>query len=337
MDLHQRLQLIQSQELSYSKLCKALELPTKAGDSKVKQFNDLQCYCQIEKLSSPTRYVVTEVYDGQILGILSANSNKFQLFFDSAMYKAALANRGQPLYLSHTDVLKLFEEVNDNFSYACDIEKMAKIGEEYVYMVPMSQTVYKILWRWNKRRLEQMNARGVILLGQGYRLYIPKWNANGDFYKDKHNVPYDSDEEKICQEIYNQAVREIMPADWKNHPVDDDKKYSDWVPEWLWAKFERRIAELTRERFNGKYIDMRQVITIRLPSEDWIRGRLEELYKEISDISTINIEAQRKVLTTKQLSEYTEQQRQKFTDCNMAKDPPIRFRDEINKNKKEEG
>ena len=50
-----------NQPMSYKELCEAIDLPIKSSNSKAKQLNELEMFCAIKKLSSPTRYVITEV------------------------------------------------------------------------------------------------------------------------------------------------------------------------------------------------------------------------------------------------------------------------------------
>ena len=73
----EKLLAIQGQELKYNKLCQALDVPTKVGNAKISQIDDLGMYCRLEQLSGPTRYVVQEVYDGALLAELNGN-NKYQ-------------------------------------------------------------------------------------------------------------------------------------------------------------------------------------------------------------------------------------------------------------------
>ena len=127
---------IQGQELKYNKLCQALDIPTKVGNAKISQIDDLGMYCRLEQLSSPTRYVVQEVYDGVLLAELNGN-NKYQALFESALYRALIENGDSPLYLSNMETLELFEEVNENFKIACNRDVMAQLGEDYANFADM--------------------------------------------------------------------------------------------------------------------------------------------------------------------------------------------------------
>lgn len=318
-ELLTKLKEIQGEELKYKQLCQKLNLKIKSSDSKKSQLNDLQMYCQLDKLTSPTRYVVKEVYNDTILGLGILNkNNKYQLLFEAALYQAFLNNNGQALWLSNMEMLKLFQEVNENFSYACNSQAMKKMGQEFMYMAEMSQVVYKILRQWTKRRIEFMAKRDIVILRKGYRLYIQCHGKYGP-YKVSHNVPIGSEEEKICQEIYEQAVRDKMPEQWEG----------EWVPDWKWFEFEQYISKLTKERFNNKYCDLRHVTILSPPTEKWLENKLKETYKTIEAITGINEEACHKILTTSQLNENTGIQRKTFIDVNIGLRPPFLFKNKL--------
>lgn len=320
-ELMKKLNKAKGEELKYNQLCEKLNLKIKSGESKRAQLKDLQMYCQLETLEGPTRYVVSEVYNGAIagLGILNKN-NKYQLLFEASMYQAFLKNNGEPLWVSNMEMLRLFQEVNENFSYACNSEAMKKMGQEFAYMSQMSQVVYKILRQWTKRRIEFMEKRDIVILRKGYRLYIPCHGKYGD-YKVSYNVPIGSKEEKICQEIYEQAVRDKMPKDWEG----------EWLADWKWVEFERYISKITKERFDGKYCDLRHITIISPPSVKWLENRLMETYRDIEAVTGINQEACHKILTTSQLDSNTGEERKKFIEVNMSLNPPLMFKEKINK------
>lgn len=310
---------IKGRWLKYNQLCKELNLKIKSGNSKISQLNDLQIYCQLNKQENPTKYIVEETY-GEILtglGILN-NNNKYQLLFEAAIYKAFLDNDGNSLYVSNMEMLKLFQEVNENFSYACNSEHMMKMGKEFVYMTEMSQTVYKILRQWTKRRIDCMVNRDIIILTKGFRLYTQYHNKYGT-YKISHNVRHDSRERQICQEIFEQAITETMPKDW----VDQ------WVPNWRWVQYEKRIIELTKEKFNNEYCDLRHINILSPPTKEWIQKRLEETYNQIKDLTGINKEVCKKIMGTKQLNGNTQQEKEKFIETNIISNPAIIFKEKI--------
>ena len=315
---YSKLKSILNQPLKYNQLCQALGLPIKQGNSKIAQLNNLEIYCNLEILSHPTRYIITEVYDESI-DLIHAN-NKFQLLFEAAIYQAFLSNNGEYLYLSDLDMLKLFNEINENFPYTFNIKNMSKLGEEYAYMTPMGLTIYKILRQWTKRRFEQMKQRKILLSRDGFRLYKKIANKNKEYeYTLVTNVPINSLEEKICQEIYNQACEEIMPDNWRG----------EWVPKGQWENFEIRIRQLVIEYFKGQYDDMKCITIISPPSKKWINNRLEKIYKELNALEKINEESCNKILNTTQLNQHTNAQRQKFIDINIKQRPDISFKEKL--------
>lgn len=322
-ELLKRLEKVKGKELKYKQLCEELNLKIKTSNSKTSQLNNLQMYCQLEKLEKPTRYVVREVY-GEILeglGVLN-NNNRYQLLFEAAMYKAFLGNDGNSLYASNMEMLKLFQEVNENFAYACNSRHMSKLGQDFEYMSEMSQTVYRILRQWTKRRVESMVRRDIILLRKGYRLYTKHYGKYGE-YRISHNVEIGSEKEKICQEIFEQAKREKMPDGWED----------EWVPGWKWYEYERYVAQLTKERFENEYCDLRHINIMSPPTKGWLQERLAETYSKIEDLTGINQEACRKIMETKQLDGNTGEERKRFIEVNMSLNPKISLKEKLKEKK----
>ena len=325
----EKLKAIKGEELKYNQLCKRLDLPIRYGNSKKSQLNNLRIYCNLKALSSPTRYIITEVYEEGLafLGIDTIHgNNKFQLLFEAALYREFIKNKGKSLYLSDMDLLKLFNEINDNFSYTCNLKNMIKMGKEYTYMTPMGHTVYKILRQWTRRRLEGMEKRKIILSREGFRLYKKITNEKGNEITLIKNVDIDSKEEKICQEIYIQSYEKIMPEDWNS---EDKGKY--WVPEWRWISFENKIKELVEERFNGEYNDLKCIKIISPPSLNWLKDKLEKINEQIACLETnnINLEVQKKIMSTSQLDNNTNLERKKFIEMNIKKEPPVLFKEAL--------
>ena len=156
--------------------------------------------------------------------------------FEAALYQKFLEQNGGPLYVSNLDLLKLFQEVNENFSYACNLDYMKALGEEFEYMASMGEIIYRILLQWTLRRINQMDARRIVLKRNGFRLY-KKYYIDGKEYSQIYNIPFESNEEKICQQIWDKARYEIMPPGWGNDIQDTtDLQLSElkrgrfWVP-----------------------------------------------------------------------------------------------------------
>ena len=313
------LKKIEGVEMSYKKMCDAIGLKNKTGEAKIKQLEDMEMFCQLERLYSPTRYVIREVYDKVIYGLKALHqSNKYQLLFEAAIYQAFINNDNCPLWLSNMEMLKLFDEVNENFSYACNPHLMRRMGEEYVYMSSMGQIVYKILRQWTRRRIEFMAKREVIKLSTGYRLYTEHFCKHGRYIL-YQNALEGSEEEKLCHGLRNRAIDEIMPKNWGG----------TWVPDYKWLQFEKRVSELTREVFGKNYCDVRLVNVISPPDEKWLHHKLAETYKSLESLTGINKEACRKVLSTTQLDDISNAQRKKFVALNMSPIPPMIFKNEL--------
>lgn len=310
------LERIKDRELKYSQLCRELKMSTKTGGAKSNQLADLDMYCRLERLLSPTRYAVREIYDVELVQALNGNS-KYQAVFEAAMYQALLANGTQQLYVSNMELLELFKEVNENFRLACNKDAMAEMGETYAHFADMGQIAYKILKRWTQRRLKVMEIRGVIIVRRGYRLY----SETPDGYILTTNVIADSDKEKLCQEIYNQVVREVMPKGWGG----------EWVGLTTWLKFERRIKELTAYHTHGQYTDLKSIYIISPPQEQFIRERLDELYSATPELQVINNESCRKILETTQLDKFTTVERKRLVDISVKQNPKLKLRQLLNK------
>lgn len=325
---------IKGQELKYKKLCEELNMPVKTSNSKKSQLKELSMYCDIQELEKPRRYIINEVYEEEleILKLLNSN-NKYQIMFDAAIYQIFLNNNGESIYVSNMDILKLFQEVNENFSYACNKDNILMLDEDYDYMSEMGLTVYKILNQWTQRRLKSMENRCVIQMYNCYRLY--KKVKLADFeYIDKWNVPIDSDANKICQDIYRQAIDEIMPENWGIEFKDKNgniKSGKFWVPEGQWKRFQSRVQELVKIRFNNGFDDLKPITRIDCPATDWLKKKSAQLCKQLNAITEINEESCRKALDTKskQLDNITQMQRKQFIEINMKANPPFLFKEKL--------
>lgn len=340
-EILQRLKKIEGKELKYKQLCEALNLQIKTSNSKIAQLNNLQMYCKLTELANPKRYLIEYVYDKELRALgLDNQKNKFQIMFEAALYQAFLENNGQPIYLSTMDAIKLFREVNDNFSYACNPANMQLMGEEYEYMPKVGKIIYQILRQWTLRRIDYMNERHTALKETGYRLYKSRI-YEGKPYITFLNVPQDSNMARQCQAIYNKAIEEIMPEDWgepkpsipkSKDSEEKDKKYGKyWVPDYIWNKFEKRIEQLVKQEFNGEFDTLKPVIVLRPPTSKYIKEKLEKMCQKLQSLTHINEEACRKALTTAQLDYITNNQRKLFIEINMTPNPEFSFKKEIKK------
>lgn len=336
-ELINKLKAIEGQELKYKKLCEALGIPIKTSNSKKAQLKNLQIYCKLVELDKPKRYLIEKVYNEELemLGLAKGN-NKFQLMFEAAVYQAFLKNNGAPLYLSNMDAIKLFKEVNDNFTYACNNEDMQMMGPEYEYMPEVAKIIYRILRQWTMRRIDSMNERHTALKETGYRLYKIK-EYKGRKYTTYINVPKDSELSKQCQAIYSRAIDEIMPEGWgaQNDGLEDneDKQKSGkyWVPEYLWRQFETRIEQLVQKEFNGNYTTLKPIMILKPPTSEYVKEKLEDMCQKLQSLTHINEEACQKALTTTQLDHISNDKRKLFVEINMNPKTSFSFKQELKK------
>lgn len=325
-----KLQEIIGNPLSYSKLCDAIGLPKKMGNQKKAQIRELQYLCDMEITSNPTRYTVYHVFaqELELLGLADEN-NKFQLSFDMALYKWFLKSKTNVIYITNTEALMLFGEVNKNFKYSANEKSMALLGSGFSYFPEMNKTVMAILNRWTQRRLENMENRMLFVRQIAFRLY----KINEDGYIIKQDVNADSELGSICLGIWNQAIQEIMPENWGD-PAHGGQFY---VSDERYFKFNKRITELTEQRFkgNGDYIDMHKTTAIVLPEKSYLKQEYEILLNTARHLPDINREAKNKILNTKQLNKFTDGQKLFFIDINIGKNPSIDLHKEIEKREDE--
>lgn len=329
-----KLKNIIGKELKYHQLCEALDLPKKGTRQKASQLKQLLIYCDYETLPKPTRYVVTQVYEKEVKVFLEINkNNKYQIMFDAVIYQALLENGGKPLYVSTIDMLKLFAEVNENFVYTCSSENMAKLGENFIYFTEMGQIAKKMLARWTKERIKSMVIRSLIKKETGYRLYSLHKGKYGEFRKG-HNISVDSEAGKQCMAIMAQAIEEVVPKKYqivKTSSEDEEEDKKMWLPLPIYNSLQHRVSELTKERFNNVYYDMKEISVLKPPSTEWIIDKLTKIYKNLPALHEINKEACRKILSSNSASfdKFTGAERKFFIEVNMSTKPSISLKQKL--------
>lgn len=327
-----KLKTIVGKELKYSQLCTALGLQTKGTRQKISQLKHLQVYCDYKILSQPTRYIITQVYEKEIKAFLEINkNNKYQIMFDAIVYQTLLENDGKPIYVSTLDMLKLFAEINENFAYTCNSKNMAKLGEDFIYFTEMGQITKKILIRWTRDRIKSMVTRNLIQKETGYRLYTLHEGKYGMFRKG-HDINIDTDIGKKCMAIMAQAIEEIVPKKYqsiKSNSEDEDKKM--WLPLPVYNSLQYRISELTKEKFNNMYCDLKEILVLKPPSTDWIINKLTKIYKDLPALHEINKESCRKILssTSTSFDKFTGNERKFFIEVNMSINPVISLKQKL--------
>ena len=204
---------IEGRELKYPELCKALDIPPKSGNTKISQLDKIRNYCQLDTLEHPTRYIVQEVYPEADALINELDKDSYQAAFEAALYQIFLKTNCATIYASTSNLLRMFQEVNDNFSYT--YSQAVENSEHYGYMSLVNGVVYNILAQWTRRKLLTMKNRYVIDLNRGYRLYKQRSNPEGkETWLETYDVPEDSPDHQICLSIHSKAVNEIMPPNW---------------------------------------------------------------------------------------------------------------------------
>lgn len=316
---------VEGRELKYRELCAAVDMPVKDGDSRASQLDKIRNYCQLDIVpnSYPTRYIIQEVYPEADALINELDKDSYQAAFEAALYQIFLKTYCATIYASTSNLLRMFQEVNDNFNYT--YSHAVSNSEHYGYMSLVNGIVYNILAQWTRRKLLTMKNRYVIDLNRGYRLYETKTNKEGDTYVHTHDVPEDSKERELCLSIYSKAVSEIMPPNWGK--VIDNKIYKPYVSQELYKKFEARLAELTHAAFDGKYDTVKEVYIIKPATKEWIANRLLDVYEHYPSFERINKEACAKIIQTSQLSCITGKQRREFVDIAMDNKQSDRLKD----------
>lgn len=332
-----RLNAIVGQELKYHELCKALDVPRLGTRQKENQLKELLMYCDFDVLSKPTRYVVKEVYEKEVKAFEKINgNNKYQMMFNAVVYQAFLENNGEPLYMSNLDMLKLFSEVNENFVYACSSENMEKLGEDFIYFTEMGQIAKKMLSQWTNNRLNYMAVRSFIVKEKAYRLYKEHKGQYGKF-RIGHDVNVGSDIGKKCMAIMAQAIEEIVPERYiqkaveKINNIDTEVYKKLWMPLTIYNSLQERIAQLTVEKFDGEYCDLKEIILIRPPEGRWIYKKLDEIYSQLPALQEINKEACKKILTStsSEFDKFTGAEKKRFIEVNIKSNPKISLRREL--------
>lgn len=325
-----KLKAIIGQELKYNKLCDALGFPKVGTRSKIGQLKELQLYCDFDILQKPTRYVVKEVYEkeAKVFDKINGN-NKYQMMFDAVVYQTFLENGGKPIYVSTLDMLRLFSEVNENFVYTCSPENMIKLGEDFIYFTEMGRIAKKMLGTWTRDRIENMVTRSFLVKEKAYRLYTQHKGQYGAF-RVRHDVNVDSDLGKQCMAIIAQAIEEVVPKKYLEATSNGEYKKL-WMPLPIYNSLQSRIEQLTLEKFNGEYCDLREISVLKPPEGRWIYKKLTEIYSQLPSLKEINTEACRKILssTASDFDSFTGAERKRFVEINIKQNPKIKLEEEL--------
>lgn len=329
---------ILNKPLNYPEICKEFNLPQVTGKQKILQINKLADICNIQKIPNSSKYIITRIYNEEEKALIQyLKAPQQQLMFDAALYHAFLENGDKPLYLSNTQMLSIFGEVNSNFQYTFNRDIMEIINPEFSYMTDMTKEVYEILHQWTRRRLDNMANRFIIMKRRGFRLYS---NNIGAVYSKPIDVPSDSQLEKRCQKVMISAIEFIFKND--KYIVRDDATHEivsfHWMPEGLWRKFENKINELTKEEFREEGYNRLNLVTILSPApQDIIKEKLLNAQNRIKELNDINESSQNKILNSKakNLLGFSEEQKKRYIEYNIKKNPPIYFKNKLEEKEQE--
>lgn len=336
-ELQDKLKELTGVPMKYNQLCDALKLPIKSGKAKTKQLGDLTTICNLDIQQSPTRYVITEVFD-EVMPVFKQFMNQaetMQLQFECCLYRKFYENACNPVYLSNTELLVAFKEVNDNFAFSRSYENMQKVsqktGVDYTYMPYITQRVYVFLRDWANRAVKKMVLRSAIEVQYAFRLYKTVYNDKGKEIHLKRNIPIGTEEHKQCMELYEKYVLLYMGENWNGNYIDNT----------VWNKFQKAINSEIKEKYAKKneWEEMRRIRVYSPSTSERVKERLLEICQRL-DGEAINEEAQKRILTKehagityvkeggkKQDSDVTIYQRKEFVETNINLHPKVSFRD----------
>lgn len=310
------LKKIVGKELKYKQLCEELNLKIKGGDSKKKQLKEIGLYCNLVILSKPTRYIIQEVYEKELLPI--NGNNKFQEPIEDVIIQLLRVNDFGVLYMTNTQLLMSLYMVNNNYK-VLKIPKLRKAlekatGEDYYGLYMSANKSGEILTKWFERTLVRMEERKLISYHKGYCLFKEIKNKEYSVFQ-KFEVPRPQSGEVNSMEsriggCYNQVLNSLGFGK------------SGYIPPEFKGVFNERFNNLIREEFDGEY-DGAYKVKIIVPYDP----KRVKRFSEGQDI--INTEAQRKIKDTKQLDYLTGVERKRLLDEIIAINPSVEYRELI--------
>lgn len=306
------------QELKFNELCQYLniDIPKNSKHSKEAIIKQIKQYCDLEINSEERqpKYIIHSIYATPILAYHP--NNKFQAYFE----KALLLNLtpGVPKYLSNTEILRTMNLVNDNFNIASNYDLIKKI-EEKEWMHYYAVDIYHVLYSWANRRLKQMDARHLIELQKGFRVYRHVQLEKGKHWIEKENVAKGSKLEEVCKEIFYHAI--------SNTPEVPE----DWAGEWLSYEvknlLENNIQKYAKYYFSlyGYQWDSVKQIKVIIPIDN--QAILNQRLKDVEEI--LNEEAQRKISSSKnkKLKLITDSEKNELVQDLIKMNPELDFKE----------
>ena len=324
----------EGQTLSYKELTDKLNIKYASGNTKQKQLKELLFYCDYDIIKEgATKYKINGVYE-EAVQILS--DKKMQAMFDAILFQSLLSSNEKYIYLSGVEMLEIFHEVNKNFSFTFDNNKLISIDKRFEYMADMTQIVYRILRLWTQRRLEDMAKRKLIRIEQGYCLYST-YKIGDNTYQIRTNVPKstirktDDGLDSLCDKVYIDTAKSMFKniTDF-GHGFHLSRDY--------YLNFSEKVNENIKKATNGKYNKLVRITILVLTEKEWIRDKLKEIQSKTNlpkNFMKINEEVCNKILSTSQLKDFNEKERKKYIEYNIKPNPPLYFWQIYNKFKKE--
>lgn len=303
---YNKLNQIINQPLSYKQLCQSLEFEIKYGNSKKAQIKDLSLYCDIQILSNPTRYVITEVYDQSLL----PSKSKFQTPIEILIMELFKANNFETLYLTNSRLLEYMKLVNSNYHIIKNPKLRHKLPFETEHLYTGASKSGEILMKWLGRALEKMEKYGFLKWRKGYCL-IKKNIINNKEYTSVINVPLTSKLEEDIMECQRQAFIKL------NLQYD---KHHHWVPIGMKAQYQAQFDREIFKAFDGAFSGGFQV-NVLTPN---VKG-IKEILTTYESEQIVNKEAQRKIKETSQLNYLTGDERNKLIKEIISRPPSIDY------------
>lgn len=293
--------------LTYTQLCSKLKLnpipSPNAVHTKQNILSQLSQYCEIEEKhiqGKSTLYFIKQIYSKPLISTIHKN-NKFQEYIEQAILTKALEAPTKKLYLSNIEILYLTSLVNKNFKIICNAD-LAKKLKDREWLHTEAYTIYSILYRWLRDRLNQMHSRHIIELQRGYRVYKTFINQQGQEIIIKQNVMKGTELEKKCQEVFAKAILSTpnVPKDWKG----------EWLPTTVYNELKKQIKIWAKIILKNEGWDNIRSINVIIPVQN-----TELLQTQIKNIEKIlNSESKRKIHNTKQLNHLTGFEREVAVD-----------------------
>jgi len=308
--------------IKFKDLCQRLNIEVpKSQNSRKSILTQLQQFCDIQEIQEDGKhpmYIITQIYKAPLLDIIHKN-NKFQPYVEQAILELALTTKQSMIYLSNSAILEATYMVNGNFKIACS-PSMAKLDDR-AWVQPEANEIYSILYRWIRNRLKQMDARHIIQLQKGYRLYRTIKNAEGETITVYKNVPKNSKEDAVCQEIFATAIQRTsgVSKDWDG----------GWLPPSVYEEMRKKANQLCQQQFASEGWEKISVVNVIIPvqNENLIKRRLKDVSK------TLNNESQRKVKDTSRLNHLTGCQRLQLAEELIALNPVVDYKKLLNEEK----